>query len=174
MSLTERALAWAIPALGIAALWLGLGLPAWRHLEAGRAEIVRLTALADRYEAARLRPRDATASIAAELLMPTASNAQAQAALQERVKAILADAGGVLIGLQPQATRTEGPWRDVALSVQFTADMVALQRALHAFETARPMIAVASAEMRPRGRPGVGGGLDIALDLVGFAPGSGP
>lgn len=174
MSRLEPLLAWAILALGIAVVWLGLGVPAWRHLEATRGEIVRMTALAERYEAAARRPPPATGAIESAHLMPAATDAQTQAALQERVKAILAEAGCVLTGLQPQTPQAGGPWRTVPLSVQFTGDIGALQRTLHGLETATPMIAVAAVQMRPRGRPGAVAGLDIAVDLAAFAPGGAP
>lgn len=175
MTVAERALAWAILVLGIAALWFGLGLPAWRHLESTRAEIGRMTALAERYEAAAAKqPQRADGSMETLLQSPAVTDAQGQAALQERVKAILAEAGGVLTGLQPQATQAEGPWRVFALSAQFTGDIAALQRALHGLETARPLIAAEAVQVRPRGRPGAAAGLEVAIDLATFAPGAAP
>ncbi|WP_119419876.1 type II secretion system protein GspM [Desertibaculum subflavum] len=174
MTRLEPVLAWAILALGLAVLWLGLGVPVLRHLDATQGEIARMTTLAERYEMAARVPAPAAGSIEAALLMPAATEAQTQAALQERVKAILAVAGCVLTGLQPQTPEAAGPWRAMPLSVQFTGDIGALQRALHGLESARPMIAVAAVQMRPRGRPGAGTGLDIALDLAAFAPRTGP
>ena len=175
MTIAERILAWAILALCIAALWLGLGLPAWRHLESTSAEIARLTALAERYETeAARRPLRADGSIDAALLTSAATDAQGQAALQERLKGILAEAGGVLTGLQPQAAQAEGPWRVFALSAQFTGDIGALQQALHRLETARPLIAVEAVQVRPRGRPGAGAGLEVAIDLAAFAAPTSP
>lgn len=174
MSRLEPVLAWAILALAVAALWLGLGVPALRHFDATQGEIARMTTLAERYEAAARQSPPASEPIESALLMPAANDAQMQAALQERVKALLAEAGCVLTGLQPQAPQAEGPWRAVPLSAQFTGDIAALQRALHGIESARPMIAVAAVQMRPRGRPGVAAGLDIAVDLTAFAGGGTP
>jgi hypothetical protein len=170
MSVAERALAWAILVLGLAVLWLGLGLPAWRHLDSTRAEIARMTVLAERYETeAARRPSSPDGASDAALLTRAATEAQAQAALQERLKAILAQGGAVLTGLQPQTAQSEGGWRVLPLSAQLTGDIGALQRVLHGLETTRPLIAVEAVQVRARGRPGTAAGLEIALDLAAFA-----
>ena len=93
-------------------------------------------AIRNEAEAAR-RPTRQDGGIDAALLTAAATDAQGQAALQERVKTILAGTGGVLTGLQPQPPQGEGPWRVFPLSIQFAGDMTVLQRTLHGLETAR-------------------------------------
>ncbi len=178
----QRLLAWAILLLGLAALWLGIVLPVAGHVAAARHETARLATLAERYEAearggdaALQRLRDlATGAPETSLLLPRATDAQSQAALQERVKALLTQNGGVLTGLQPQAARMQGPWRSFPLTVQFTADMPALQRVLHAIETQEPTILVEMLQVRGRAAAGGAPALDVALDLAAFGAGAAP
>jgi hypothetical protein len=175
-------LAWAVLLLGLAALWLGIGMPIVAHVAAVRAETARLTTLAARYEtethggdAALVRLRAlANAAPEASLLVPRVTDAQSQSRLQERVKAIVAEGGAVLTGLQPQPAGNQGPWRTYPLTIQVTGDVPALQRLLHAIESERPRIAVEALQARARVASGGAATLDITVDLAAFGAGAMP
>lgn len=116
-----------------------------------RAETVRL---------ASLLPK-----VAADpgLLVPAASEAAATARLVEFVKATVEGAGGVVLALQPRQMENAGHG-DVGLRTQFVTDVAGLQKAMHAIESARPVMIVDSVLVR--GRPHVKGNEPVKLDVT--------
>jgi cell division protein FtsB len=135
---------------------------------AARLELVAARRPALEAELAQLRK---TAPIAG-LLLPAGSEGQGSAALQDMVKQAAGGAGATLVTMQTQPAATEPGYRRVALKVLLTADTPALQKLLHALESARPVAVLGNVYVRARsgqaGGPGVDRLLEVNLEVVGF------
>lgn len=172
-------LAWGILILVLAALWLGPGTLIASRVATLADRIERNDALSARYEALATRAsamaedlrRIDTAPPERALLLRGASETQALAGLQEQVKQILGDSGAAVSGLQPRPARMRGPWRMIGLTVQFTADTPALQKALHALEAGRPLVVVETMQVRTRGQAGTPRPLEVSIEIAAFADG---
>lgn len=172
-------IAWSILALILAALWLGPGTMIASRVAALSERTERNETLAVRYEALVARAgmmaenlrRIETAPPERPLLFKGASEAQVVAALQEKVKQVLGDAGAAVSGLQTRPTRPRGPWRMAGLTVQFTADTPSLQKALHTLETGRPLVVIEALQVRSRGPAGGPRPLDVSMEIAAFGDG---
>ncbi|CAA7621446.1 type II secretion system protein GspM [Magnetospirillum sp. UT-4] len=171
----SRAAAALALAVVAAALPLAVGaalLSAWRdgeaRLAATEATARRLeTAAAAAPELAEQREALAARRRAGGLLLPGGSEALAAAALQNTLKAAVAEAGGSLISTQALPAASTGGLTRIAVRARLGADLAALRAVLHAIDAARPPLTVDRLEVRAPA--GGGGRLDIHLDVAGFA-----
>jgi general secretion pathway protein M len=102
-----------------------------------------------------------------------ASDALAAAALQDRVRELVAAAGGELRSTQILPAGDDDGLRRIALRVQLAVDAAALQAVLHELETGRPLLFLDNLVLRARQARGRGaveddGTIDLALDLYGY------
>jgi general secretion pathway protein M len=111
----------------------------------------------------------------AALYLEGASDALAAAALQEGVRALVAEVAGELHSTQILPATSEHGLRRIALRVQLGLDTAALQTLLHALETGRPLLFLDNLVLRARQgrarRTDVEADdpvLEVALDLYGY------
>lgn len=96
------------------------------------------------------------------------------AALQERLKAAVAETGGRLNSTQVLAGTAKGKTRRVAVRGQMQMSIVALQRVLYTLESGSPYLFVDNLDVRPmvgpRGPQGTDGDgvLDVHFDVYGY------
>lgn len=106
------------------------------------------------------------------LFLPPGSEGQGSAALQDLVKLAVGQAGATLITMQTLPSATETGYRRVALKVLLTGDTPALQKVLHALESARPASVLENVYVRARSGQAAGASIDrqleINLEVVGF------
>jgi len=97
------------------------------------------------------------------------------AEVQERVRQLVEGSGGRLISVQVGQPRVDGLFRQVTVTVQLNANILALRRILLAAETAEPYVFVDALTVRaqvPPGykvQPGFEPEMFIQLDISGFA-----
>lgn len=162
----------------ILAVWIGVAAPWLDAVHSARQRLDRQHQLLRGHEQAAARAdaltarRDALASDAAiaGLWLAAGSEAQAMAAMQDRVKTVAAGAGATVVTAQPLGAAAGVSIR-ARLRVGLSADMKALQATLHALESGSPPVLVEALTIRPR--PGAGG-LDVQVDLAGFVKGAAP
>lgn len=157
--------------------------PAWQAWQADaqalseqRDALARLRALAAsraRYEAA-LAEADRTFDVS-EGLMAAPSGTLAAADLQQQVKALVEQAGGMLLSVQPIDAQQAGPFARIGLNVRIVTSTDALQQVLHALESSVPIVVIDEllilARTATRGaRRGEAGAheLDVRLQLAGY------
>lgn len=174
---------WLALGLLLIALLVLIGLVAVPLIEFGRANasrarqagetLARLEATAARrpaldVELAQLRQ----AAPIAGLFLPAGSEGQGSAALQDLMKQTSGAAGATLVTMQALPSATEPGYRRVALKVLLTSDTPALQKLLHALESARPVALVQNLYVRARSGQAAGPSadrlLEINLEIVGF------
>lgn len=104
-----------------------------------------------------------------------ASDALAAAALQERVRALAAEAGGELRSTQILPASDDAGLRRIGLRIQLGLDAEALQSVLHELETGTPLVfvdnLVVRARQQARRRAMISEDdptLEVALDLYGY------
>lgn len=175
-ALAARAAALAIAACLVALVWAGLVRPyasaigdLAAALSARETIVARYRALAAQEPPAPREPSEPTEGDVAGLLLPKASEAQAAALLQERLKGYAAEARVELDGVQVlPRTDTAGVVK-VAVRLRGRADMPALNRFLHTLETTRPMLVVDGLRVQGRGgRDAARNDVDIQLDVAAF------
>ena len=172
----DRALALAILALLIAALWVGPVAAYLNLIAAGADELAGQAALLQRYRALAAAPSDQPPAVPAiaEALLVEAPEAQAVALLQQTVKNA---AGASRVQIQSmQVLRSEALAGALRIGVRIRAagDTAALGRLLYAIETERPVLYPDNLQVQSR--PGAGdrtGTLDFQLDVSGFVAGGG-
>ena len=141
--------------------------------EAARDQLARLELVAARRQAleSELAELRKTAPMTG-LFLPPGSEGQGSAALQDLVKQAVSNAGATLITMQTLPSATETGYRRVALKVLLTGDTPALQKVLHALESARPASVLENVYVRARngqaGGPSIDRLLEINLEVVGF------
>jgi len=97
------------------------------------------------------------------------------AEVQERVRQLVEGSGGRLISVQVGQPRVDGLFRQVTVTVQLNANILALRRILLAAETAEPYVFVDSLTVRAqvppgyKAQPGFEPEMFIQLDISGFA-----
>lgn len=162
------------------AIWIGLAAPWFDTIQAARQRLERQHQLLQNHAQAASRADAQAARLAALAADPNTggfwlaagSEAQAMAAMQDRVKTVAGAAGAVVVTAQSLGTAAGAPTR-VRLRVGLGADMTALQATLHALESGSPLLLVEAVTIRPRSSAG-GGGLDVQIDLAGFIKGAAP
>lgn len=94
---------------------------------------------------------------------------------QEAIRAIIEQNGGRLITIQAPASRDEGRYRQITVSVQITANIVALRKIINAIENHTPYLFVDSLMVRSQVQsnfkpaPGQEPEMFVTLDVTGFA-----
>ena len=169
----SRVAALAVLALLLGLLHAGLVMPYLAYVDGVDERVATRDAVLARMRAlaAAPDPRPAATEPAA-LLLPDVSEAQAVGQLQERLKGFAAANGLELQGIQvlprvdtPAVTR-------LGVRLRGGGDMAALNRFLHAIESAQPALLVDHLRLQSRvpRAPSTGGptSLDVQLDVVGF------
>ncbi|MBV8170030.1 MAG: hypothetical protein JO021_24810 [Alphaproteobacteria bacterium] len=110
---------------------------------------------------------------ATALLLGEASDAQALGALQDRLKGFAARDGLELSGVQVLPRADQVAVSRLAVRLRAVGDMAALNRFLHAVESAEPVLLIDNLRIQsrtPRPTPGTppSGTLDVQLDVIGF------
>jgi general secretion pathway protein M len=177
---SRRWLALALLGLAVLALLLLVTLPLFdllrdtgRRARAAAETAARLEYVATRRPAleAELAELRKAAPIAG-LFLAAGSEGQGSATLQDLVKQAASAAGATLITMQTLPSASETGYRRIPLKVLLTADTPALQKLLHALESARPVAVLDSVYVRARsgqaGGPAIDRLLEINLEVVGF------
>lgn len=163
-----------------AAIWIGLAAPWFDAIQSARQRLERQHQLLQNHQQAASRTDAQAARLAALAADPNTggvwlaagSEAQAMAAMQDRVKTVANAAGATVVTAQPLGATAGVPTR-ARLRVGLSADITAVQAILHALESGSPLLLVEAVTMRPRS--GAGGGiLDVQIDLAGFIKGAAP
>jgi hypothetical protein len=107
------------------------------------------------------------------LLLGEASDAQAVGTLQDRLKGFAARDGLELQGVQVLPRSEQAAVARLAVRVRAAGDMAALNRFLHAVESAEPVLLIDNLRIQsrsPRPVPGTppNSALDVQLDVIGF------
>jgi general secretion pathway protein M len=110
---------------------------------------------------------------AAAGFLPAASDTLAAADLQNQIKTFVETAGGALKSLQSLPVHEEGSVRRVAVRVQMSGGIEAMQQVLYAIETTVPLLFVDSLDIQGRAERQKGGSedlitLDSRFDVSGF------
>ncbi|MBM3489333.1 MAG: hypothetical protein FJX68_02615 [Alphaproteobacteria bacterium] len=173
-----RVLAFALllAAVGLLlSLAMSVQLPARSGLRAAVATaedgLVRLRELAARREALRAEVEALRRAPALQnVFLATGSEAQATAALQERVKRAVASGGARLVSLEALPVRSQDGGPQLGLRVRLVADTGALQRLVCALEVGRPFVFLDALYVRSRTAAAAPGepSLDIRFDVWGF------
>ncbi len=167
--------------LVVAAL-LAVAVPTWlmhRHYDRALAEahdrVERLRRIAStRADIARqldaMRGKDTR-----RFFLRSGAAALSAAEAQEAIRAIIEQNGGRLITIQAPASRDEGRYRQISVSVQITANIVALRKIINAIENHTPYLFVDSLMVRSQVQsnfkpaPGQEPEMFVTLDVTGFA-----
>jgi hypothetical protein len=169
-----RLVAFAAAGALAVAVWIGLAAPWLDAIQSARQRLERQHQLLHGYEQAASRVDALAARLAAlaadpstgSLWLAAGSEAQAMAAMQDRVKTVASSVGAIVVAAQPLGTAPGVPAR-ARLRVGLGADMTALQATLHALESGSPPLLVEALTIRPRSSAS-GGVLDVQIDLAGF------
>lgn len=101
--------------------------------------------------------------------------ALAAAEVQEVVRSVIESAGGRLITMQTLTAREEGRYREIAVSVQVTANVFALRQVLHALETHTPYLFIENLMVRTtvpgnfKPAPGAEPEMYVSMEVHGFS-----
>lgn len=101
--------------------------------------------------------------------------ALAAAEVQEVIRGVVESAGGRLITMQALAARGEGRYREIAVSVQVTANIFALRKILHGLETHTPYLFVENLMVRAqvpgnfKPAPGTEPEMYVSMEVRGFS-----
>lgn len=107
--------------------------------------------------------------------LKSASPALAAAELQEQAKRILDDNGGKLSSIQILPHKDDGAYRQVSVSLQFTAPLGAVKAMLYALESSRPYLFLDNLQIRAPNPLGMSKEaaadpeLFVQFDLTGYA-----
>ncbi len=108
------------------------------------------------------------------IYLPGDSPAQAVAALQDRVKSAVAEAGARLGSVEVLAPRVDDGVARQAVRARFAADTRSLQQVLHRLEASRPLLLLDNLYVRARDARSdkTRLRLDVRIDVAGFADGA--
>jgi general secretion pathway protein M len=169
-------------AAAIAAAVAIVAVPLWlahRHYDDALDDIGRRLERYERLAAARPaleQKLEAVRALGSRKYFLKASAASLSAAeVQERVRQLVEASGGRLISVQVGQPREDGRFRQVSVTVQLNANIVALRRILLAMETAEPYVFVDALTVRaqvPPGykpQPGFEPEMFVQFEISGFA-----
>jgi hypothetical protein len=170
----SRLAALAVLALLAALLHAGLVAPYLAYVDGLEEGVAAQSAILARMRALAETPDSAPAApVVGALLLPDGSEAQALAELQDRLKGFGGSSGLDLQGIQvlPRAD-TQAVTR-LGVRLRGTGDVAALNRFLHAVESAEPALVVDNLRVQSRAPRGAMAGaaappLDLQFDVVGF------
>lgn len=178
----NRRLAIGLLALAVVAVICAVAIPTWmlhRHYDRALADMHdRL----DRYQRiASTRPELARqldamrAKDPRRFFLRTGNAAISAAEAQEALRGVIEQNGGKLITVQAPTSRDDGRYRQITVSVQMTATIVALRRILNAIETNTPYLFVDNLVVRTqlqstyKPAPGQEPEMFITMDITGYA-----
>lgn len=107
--------------------------------------------------------------------LKSGSPALAAAEIQERAKNIVETSGGKISSIQILPHKDDDTYRQVLVTLQFTATLSAVQKILHALESSRPYLFVDNLSLRSpimtvnRNAPVADAELIVQFDLSGYA-----
>lgn len=176
----KAAIAFLVAAVaGVVAL---VALPLWaahRHYDEALGDIDRRLLRYERLAAARPQLQQKLDAVRAlgsrKYFLKASAPSLAAAEIQERVRQFVEGNGGRLISVQVAQPREEGRFRQITVTVQANANIVATSKILHSVETSEPYLLVESLMVRaqvPPGfkpAPGFEPEMFIQLDVSGFA-----
>jgi hypothetical protein len=158
----------ALPAVALAALWLGVAMPLIEWHEDRDAALAQRFALADHMEALaaevpRLREQAAavaSSGTAAPALLEGDNDSVASASLQERLQAMFLQAGVQLNSVETVPGEDAGTFRRIRLRISFNASWPVLVALLKEMHVATPLLLVDELQVQ------------LALHRISTAPGS--
>lgn len=169
---------WAGVALVIALVAVPLFL-AHRHYDTALDDIDRRLVRYERLAAARPLLQQKLESVRAlgsrKYFLKASAPSLAAAEIQERVRQFVEGNGGRLISVQVAQPKEEGRFRQVTVTVQANANIVATRKILRAVETSEPYLLIEALMVRaqvPPGfkpAPGFEPEMFIQIDVSGFA-----
>ncbi|HEY0524885.1 MAG TPA: type II secretion system protein GspM [Stellaceae bacterium] len=167
-----------------AVFYAGLVVPYQDWLAASAEQVDAATSLAAQYRRLAAEAGDGDAGgaspLAALLVAPDLSEAQAASLIQERLKGFAATAGIELQGVAVLPREDAPALQRLRLRLRGTGDVAGLSRFLHAVESARPVLVVDTLRLQSRagtaaaaanGTAGAGATaapLDLQLDILAF------
>lgn len=172
LALLAAALALALVAVGVP-LWL-----AHRHYDRALEDIDQRLVRYERLAAARpelAKKLEAVSAMGSRKYFLKSNAASLSAAeLQEKVRQLVEGNGGRTISVQGVPSREEGKFRQVTVTIQANANIVALRKILPQLETAEPYVMVDALTVRaqvPPGykpNPGMEPEMFVQFDISGF------
>jgi general secretion pathway protein M len=162
-----------------------VALPLWlahRHYGDALDDIDRRLTRYERLAAARPLLQEKLEAIRAlgsrKYFLKASAASLSAAEIQERARQFVEGNGGRLISVQVAQPKEDGRFRQVTVSVQLNANIMALRKILHAMETAEPYLFVDNLMVRSqvppgfKATPGFEPEMFIQLDVSGFAIGA--
>jgi hypothetical protein len=134
--------------------------PLWNQYANGQAEVEQTRDHISRFESIQLRAKDnqrlleelqGYASVA-QYLLSGGSSDLAAARLQQKIKSIIVNAGGQLVSTRKLALDAGALLQPVGVRVKMRADINAIKKILHAFESHVPLLKVDEVAMIQRNR----------------------
>lgn len=175
----NAALAFLGAALVIAAAIVAL--PLWlahRHYDDALEDMGRRLERYERMMAARPMLEEKLEAVRAmnskRFFLKASAASLSAAEVQERVRQLVEGGGGRLISVQVGQPRDEGRFRQVSVTVQLNANIMALRRILLAAETAEPYMFVDALTVRSqvppgyKGMPGLEPEMFVQVDISGL------
>ena len=169
-------------AVAVALLLALVGVPLWlahRHYDEALDDLDRRLTSYERLAAARPALEHKLEAVRAmgsrKYFLRASAASLAAAEMQERVRQFVEANGGRLISVQVGQPRDEGRFRQVGVTVQLNANILALRRILQAVESAEPYVFVDTLMVRTqvppgfRPPPGVEPEMFIQLEISGYA-----
>jgi len=166
----------------VAAAVAVVALPLWfahRHYDEALDDIDRRLLRYERLAAARPQLQQKLESVRAlgsrKYFLKASAPSLAAAEIQERVRQFVEGNGGRLISVQVAQPREDGRFRQVTVTVQANANIIATRKILHDVETSEPYLLVESLMVRaqvPPGfkpAPGFEPEMFVQLDVSGYA-----
>ncbi len=160
-----------------------VALPLWlahRHYDDALEDIDRRLVRYERLAAARPALEKKLEAVRAlgsrKYFLKSGAASLSAAEVQDKVRQFVEANGGRIISIQPVPPRDEGRFRQVTVTIQANANVVALRRILLQLETNEPYIFVDSLVVRaqvPPGYkppPGMDPDMFVQFDVTGFAP----
>ena len=176
----RRLLALAIPVLLLGMVYAMLVRPSLAELSANSKAVSQLTDSLARYrqiaargpELAQQADELRKTGAESEGYLPGESEAVAGAALQDRLKGLVARSGGQLGSIQILPAQQEGDARRITARGEMTLGTEGLRQVLYSIESDQPYLFIDSIDVR--GAAGPAGGdaaLDIRFDVTGYMRG---
>lgn len=178
----RRKAALGILAAAVVSVVAAVGVPlllAHRHYSDALEDIDRRLVRYERLAAARPELQRKLEAVRAldsrKYFLKASAPSLAAAEIQERVRQYVEGNGGRLISVQVAQPKEEGRFRQVTVTVQANANIVATRKILHAIESREPYVFVDALTVRaqvPPGfkpAPGFEPEMFIQLDISGFA-----
>jgi general secretion pathway protein M len=159
-----------------------VALPVWlshRHYDEALEDVERRLVRYERLAAARPELQQKLESLRAlgsrKYFLKASAASLSAAEVQERVRQFVETNGGRLISVQVASPKEEGSFRQVTVTVQANANIMATRKILHSVESSEPYLFVDSLMVRAqvppgfKAAPGFEPEMFIQFDISGFA-----